>query len=696
MKRGMTEPNAFLVNLAIVLGVAAVTTVLFHRLRLPVIFGYMLAGLVVGPHLPIPLVADRHVVDALAELGVVLLMFSLGLEFTLRRLTQLGPRAGLVALLETSVMVWLGFAASKLLGFGRYESLFAGGMVAISSTTIILKAFEERKVSGPERDLVSAVLIAEDVLAILLLAILTPVASGHALSAAALTGLVMRFLGFLVVALVAGVLVIPRAMRAVGALHRTETTVVASVGLCFACALLARHFGYSVALGAFLAGALVAESGEAGVVARLVEPVRDLFVAVFFVAVGMLIDPALVLQNLGAILAFTAIVIVGKVTAVSTAAFLGGNGLQTSVRAGMSLAQIGEFSFILAGVAVASGAAGPHLSTIAVAVSALTALLTPVLIASAPAVASWVDRSLPRPIQNFVALYGSWIESARERPAPAAIAARAARAWRILALDVGVLLAITLGALVEGASMAAWVAARFGLTLAVARGVVTVVAVGVGSPFVIGILASSANLGRALAARAFPDPEPGRLDLAAAPRRALIVTIQLAGVAGVGFLLAAVAQPVLPAALPISLLAALLVGIGVRFWRDARNLSGHTRAGAEVIVAALARHTRSAESEAHTLARAYDLVPGLGTPVPVRIESGSPAVGRTIGELEIRGRTGATILAIVRGVDVVLVPDGHERLRAGDVLALAGTEGAVETARAVLHDGSAPPDPGPH
>lgn len=238
--------------------------------------------------------------------------------------------------------------------------------------------------------------------------------------------------------------------------------------------------------------------------------------------------------------------------------------------------------------------------------------------------------------------------------------------------------------------MAAWVAARFGLGTAVARGVVTGVAVVLGSPFVIGILGSSANLGRALAARAFPDAEPGRLDLAAAPRRALIVTIQLAGVAGVGFLLAAVTQPVLPAALPISLLAALLVGIGVRFWRDARNLSGHTRAGAEVIVAALARHTRAEESEEKTLARAYDLLPGLGTPVPVRLDPGSRAIGRTIGELELRGRTGATILAIVRGSDVVLVPDGHEPLRAGDVVALAGTEGSVATARAVLLDGAAP------
>lgn len=690
----MAETNAFLVNLAVVLGVAAVTTVIFHRLKLPVIFGYMLAGLVVGPHLPIPLVADPHVVDALAELGVVLLMFSLGLEFTLRRLKDLGPRAGIVALLETSVMVWLGFATSKLLGFGPYESLFAGGMVAISSTTIILKAFEERKVSGPERDLVSAVLIAEDVLAILLLAILTPVASGHALSATALAGLVMRFLGFLVAALIVGLLVVPRAMRAIAGLHRTETTVVASVGLCFGCALLARKFGYSVALGAFLGGALVAESGESSLVARLVEPVRDLFVAVFFVAVGMLIDPALVLQNLGAILAFTAIVIVGKVTAVSTAAFLGGNGLQTAVRSGMSLAQIGEFSFILAGVAVASGVAGPQLSTIAVAVSALTALLTPVLIAAAPGFASWLDRNLPRPLQNFVGLYGSWIESARERPAPAAIAARAVRAWRILAIDVVVLVVIALAALLEGDSMTEWVAARFGLAPFAARGVVTAVALVVGSPFVIGILGSSANLGRALAARAFPDPKPGRLDLAAAPRRALVMTIQLAGVAGVGFLLAAVTQPVLPAALPISLLAALLVGIGVRFWRDARNLRGHTRAGAEVIVAALARQARPEESEEKTLARAYDLVPGLGTPVPVRLEPGSGAIGRTIGELEIRGRTGATILAIVRGADVVLVPDGHEQLREGDVVALAGTEDSVATARSVLLDGAAPAVPG--
>jgi CPA2 family monovalent cation:H+ antiporter-2 len=295
----MHDAHEFLRTLAVVLCVAAVTTVVFQRLRQPVVFGYLLAGMIVGPHIPIPLVADEAIVETLSELGVILLLFSLGLEFSLRKLLRIGPTAGLVAVAQSSGMVWIGYVLGQLLGWTTLESVFAGAVIAISSTTIIAKAFEEQRVKGRFTEIVFGVLIIEDLIGIFLIAILTTVATGTAVSASSLAVTGARLATFLAGLIGVGLLVVPRTIRAVVRMNRPETTLVASIGICFAAALLALSFGYSVALGAFIAGSLVAESGEEKVVEHLVQPVRDVFAAIFFVSVGVLIDPAIVAQHWG-------------------------------------------------------------------------------------------------------------------------------------------------------------------------------------------------------------------------------------------------------------------------------------------------------------------------------------------------------------------------------------------------------------
>src|SRR5689334_10059621 len=331
-----------LTDLALILCVAAVTTMVFQRLRQPVVLGYLLAGVVVGPHLPVPLFVDEPLTHTMSELGVVLLMFSLGLEFSLRKLIKIAPTAGIVAVIQCSLMIWLGYLVARLFHWTVYEALFAGAALAISSTTIIVKAFGELKVSGRLREIVFGILIAEDLIAILLLTILTAVSSRAGLSAGALALSIGKLVGFLAVLLVGGMLIVPRLMRAVVRLRSAETTVVAAVGLSFAFALLARWQHYSVALGAFLAGALVAESGAAKIIEHRIEPVRDVFAAVFFVSVGMMIDPHQVWAHLPEVLVLTAVVVVGKLIGVSVGTFLTGYGVRTSVQAGLSLGQIGE------------------------------------------------------------------------------------------------------------------------------------------------------------------------------------------------------------------------------------------------------------------------------------------------------------------------------------------------------------------
>src|SRR5688572_22829726 len=387
----MENAHTFLENLALVLCTAALTSFLFQRLRQPVVFGYLLAGMIVGPYLPIPLSADEKVLEALSELGVILLMFSLGLEFRLKKVAQIAATSGLAALLETSIMFGLGYLGGILLGFTALESVFTGAIVSISSTTIIAKAFDENAVQGRLREIVFGILIVEDLIAIILIALLTATATGVGLSPASLGLTIVR-------------------------LERDETTLVGTIGLCFAAAFIAYAFGYSVALGAFIMGSLVAESGEAHQIERLVHPVRDMFVAIFFVSVGSLIDPRLVLANWPAVVALSAIVIVGKVVAVTVGAFITGNGLRPSIQSGMSLAQIGEFSFIIAAVGLAAGATRGFLYPVAVAVSAITTLTTPWLIRAAEPAAMWVDRKMPRAMQTSVALYASWVDRIRNAP----------------------------------------------------------------------------------------------------------------------------------------------------------------------------------------------------------------------------------------------------------------------------------------
>jgi CPA2 family monovalent cation:H+ antiporter-2 len=701
------EAHVFLGALVVVLGVAAVTTVVFERLRAPVVLGYLLAGLIVGPYLPIPLVADRRVVMTLSELGVILLMFALGLEFSLRRLVQVGPTAGITALVQSSIMVWLGFVTGRALGWTTLESIFTGAIVAMSSTTIIAKAFDDLKVKGHLRDLVVGVLLVEDLFAILFMAVLTAVATGAGVSPEQLGRTLARLGAFLVALLVVGMLVVPRAIRYVRRLGRPETLLVVSLGLCFGISFLALEAGYSVALGAFIAGSLVAESGEAHAVEELVRPVRDLFAAIFFVSVGMLIDPALVAQHWGAVLAFIALVALGKSAAVGLGAFLTGNGVRTSVQAGMSLAQIGEFSFILASLGVALGATRDFLYPIAVAVSAATTLTTPWLIGASRAGATWLDRMLPPRVQTVVALYGSWVEQLRTPQGADAGAARVRRVARALLVDAAAVIAIVIGAAVGGTLATARIAELASVDARWARRIFFALAALVAAPFLVGLVVNGRRIGLAVASAALPEAGAGRTDLAAAPRGALLAVVLIAAALIVLLPIVAITQPFLPGVPGAAVLGAVVLLLGIGFWRSAANLQGHVRAGAMVLVEALAK--QGAPASAHPpgaagpdpLAAFRALFPGLGDPTAVRLREGSPAVGRSLSELGVRGETGATILAIFHGGRSVMLPQALEVLEPRDLLVLAGTHEAVDAARALLdaEPAEAPAGPlpaGPH
>ncbi|MDH4349273.1 MAG: cation:proton antiporter, partial [Gemmatimonadota bacterium] len=374
---------------------AGVTSVLFQRFRGPLVAGYLLAGILIGPRMPLSLVEDREIIRLLSELGVVLLMFSLGLELRIRQLARAVSTAGFSMAVEVGLMLALGYAAGQAMGWTPLASLFTAAAVSISSTSIVSQIFREQGIGGSLREGVLGVLVFEDFAVILFIALLTAASQGQQLSGADLAWLIIRLVAVLLAFLVLGMLVVPRAVRLVGTLKRDETMVVVAAGLCFGMAWLAAEAGFSVALGAFLAGVLAAESGLARIIERQVQPLRDMFAAIFFVAIGMLFDPALVISSWNAILGFVALVIVGKTLGVSLGRFLAGRGVRESVQSGLSLAQIGEFSFVIAAIGVSSGAAPPLLGAIAISVSVTTAIISPFLIQRSGTLAAWIDSRLP-------------------------------------------------------------------------------------------------------------------------------------------------------------------------------------------------------------------------------------------------------------------------------------------------------------
>jgi CPA2 family monovalent cation:H+ antiporter-2 len=675
----------FLRDLAIVMVVAAITTVVFHRLRLPVVLGYLLAGFLVGPRTPPRLIEDEATIQTLSSLGVILLMFGVGLQFRLKRVVALVPTAGLTALVELSLMVTLGYAAGQLMGWSSIASFFTGGVVAISSTMVVAKVYEDRPPSRDFREFLYAVLVFEDLAAVLLLTVLTAVGTSGELSGPVFLRLAASLGVVLFAMLAGGMLVVPRALRFVAGLLKAEATLVAGIGLCFGMAALAEWSGFSVALGAFLAGCLVAEAGIGKQVEVEVRPVRDLFGAIFFVAVGMQFDLGSVWTNWPLVLGLTLIVIGGKIVGVTVGAFLAGRGVQPAVQTAMSMAQIGEFGFIIAAVGLKIEAVPPELYAMAIAVSAITAFTTPWTVRGSGRLAQWVDRKLPRPIQTFASLYGSWIESLQHTSGKKTPGQRVRSAVWLLFLDAAAVLAVTLTYALFRDRALEFLGSGLGLPEMLARALlVTVVFVLIG-PFVLGLVAVARRLGIELAGMAIPAPERG-VDNAISPRRLLGNTLQIAAVLLLGIPLIAAIQAFLPALPAVVTLLGILVLLGIGFWRSARDLEGHIRAGAQVVVAALAK--QSHHTETHSVDLARQLLPGLGDFTALRIAEGTEGDGKTLGEINLRGRTGATIVALLRGDLRIAFPEAGERLQAGDLVALTGSHEAIGAAEALLEGGA--------
>ena len=414
----MTELT-FLRDLAVVMVISAATTVLFHLLRQPVVLGYIVAGVIIGPHTPpFSYVTDLESIHTLAELGVLLLLFSIGLEFDLRKLRRVGGVALLAAILEILLMVWVGYSAGRLLDWGEMDSLFLGALLSISSTTIIVQVLME---TGQLRELfaqiILGILIVEDIVAIIILVLLSGLAAAGTVTFAEVGWALLKVSGFMVAALILGYLIVPRLIMFVARFHRTEMLTITVLGLAFGLAVLGGYFGLSIALGAFLMGAIVAESEVADQIVERIGPIREMFTAVFFVAAGMLLDPKILADLWGVVVFITLITVVGKIVSCAFGTFLAGYPGQVALPVGLGMAQIGEFSFIIANLGRTSGVTGATLYPIAVIVSSVTTFLTPYLLRSAHAVTALLGRFSPRPLVTFATFYIAWLSRLTDRRA---------------------------------------------------------------------------------------------------------------------------------------------------------------------------------------------------------------------------------------------------------------------------------------
>jgi len=666
--------HSLLYDLAVVMIVAALVTVVFHRFKQPVVLGYIIAGVIIGPHTPpFPLIQDKQTIDTLAELGVILLMFSLGLEFSLRKLKQVGAPAFIAALLEILLLFWVGYQIGRFFAWSTMDSIFLGAMLSMSSTTVIIKVLGDLgKMKEHFSQLIFGILIIEDILGIAMIALLSGIAMTGALSVADVGATLGKLGLFLAVTLVVGLIAVPRLLSYVARFKSNEMMIITVLGLCFGVSLLAAKLGYSVALGAFLIGAVIAEAREIHRIEMLIEPVRDMFSAIFFVAIGLLIDPKMLIEYWQPILVITLAVIIGKVLTCSFGAFVGGNDTRTSLRVGMGLAQIGEFSFIIASLGVTLKVTSGFLYPIAVAVSAITTLFTPYLIKSADGLVNWFDHRAPKSMVNSLALYTRWVGQIGNRQSPS-LANRLMRRWTLqMALNATLIAAVFIAAAFVGQRPPTWMK-NFGLSDQWLRAALWLAAVIFSMPMFIATARKLQALGLLLAETKVTEAAAG--ERTAAIRSVVANFVPIAGTVTLGLFTLVLSSTLLP---PLPVLMVLLVIVGLVAWLLWRSF---IKVYSKAQVALLETFAQPADPRPGSAQAARPSLLRDANLETVVITANSPAAGKLIRELELRTRTGASIVGIERNGSNVINPGPDEDLQVGDQLLLLGNPAQIAAAR---------------
>ncbi|RHJ85387.1 cation:proton antiporter [Parabacteroides sp. AM08-6] len=415
----MSQIASLISDLAVILISAGLITLLFKKLKQPVVLGYIVAGILAGPSIKqIPTVSDVESIRIWADIGVIFLLFALGLDFSFKKLMKVGGTAVIGAITIVIGMMTLGYTTGLSLGWGHMNSLFLGGMLSMSSTTIIFKAFDDMGLRNQRfAGVVFGILVVEDLFAVLLMVLLSTLAVSKHVEGMELLNSVVKLGVFLLFCFVIGIYLIPSFLKKTKTFLNDETLLIVSLGLCLGMVIIATKAGFSSALGAFVMGSILAETVEAERIERIIKPVKDLFGAIFFVSVGMLIDPELLWEYKFPILILTLVVIVGQILFAGFGVLLSGQPVKIAIQSGFSLAQIGEFAFIIAALGLSLGVTSHFLYPIVVAVSVITTFFTPYMIRMAEPAWQIAERIIPKSWMKFLERYSSGSNTIRQKSA---------------------------------------------------------------------------------------------------------------------------------------------------------------------------------------------------------------------------------------------------------------------------------------
>lgn len=634
-------------DLGLILMTAGIAVLLFKKMKQPLVLGYLIAGFLAGNHFDFfPSVTDMKSVEVWAEIGVIFLLFSLGLEFSFKKLMKVGGTSSITAITQILFMVVIGYFIGQWMGWGKMDSIFLGATLSISSTTIIIRAFDELGVKGKKFvGIVFGALIVEDIVAILMMVLLATVAVSDQVSGAALLQSVLKLVFFLIIWFLGGIFIIPTILKKAKHLLTDEMLLIISLALCLMMVMFAANVGFSPALGAFIMGSIIAETTQAEKIEHLIQPVKDLFGAVFFVSVGMLINPETLVTYALPVAIITLVTIFGKAFSSATGALLSGQPLRQSVQTGMSLAQIGEFSFIIATLGMSLKVTSDFLYPIIVAVSAITTFTTPFLIKYSDPFSQYLEEKLPK----------KWVKNIN-RYSLNAQAIKSVSTWQKvlntyiiqIVLNTIIIAAIIL---LSSKFVAPFVAdTRFGNTLAA---FITLVII---APFLW-----------ALSLRRVAVEEVELLWEERKYRGALLMMILIRmslGLFFIGFLLNIFFSPL------VAFVALIIAIVAYQIFPKKLNEQYHK------IENHFLKNFNDRENK--KIDRRYaNLMPWDGHMSIFEIGKESNLAGKTLQELRIREQLGINIAYIRRGEVTIPIPTKTERLFPGDEICVIGTDAQV-------------------
>ncbi|MGO4770083.1 cation:proton antiporter [Flavobacterium sp. W22_SRS_FK3] len=634
-------------DLGLILMTAGIAVLLFKRMKQPLVLGYLIAGFLAGNHFDFfPSVSDLKSVEVWAEIGVIILLFSLGLEFSFKKLMKVGGTASITAITQIIFMVAVGYLAGQWMGWSKMDSIFLGVILSISSTTIILRTFEELGVKAQKfAGIVIGSLIVQDIVAILMMVLLSTIAVSQQFSGSELLMSVLKLIFFLTVWFVGGIFFIPTLLKKAKHLLTDEMLLIISLALCLTMVSFAANVGFSPALGAFIMGSIIAETTQAEHIEHLIKPVKDLFGAIFFVSVGMLIDPEMLYTHALPVAILTLVTIIGQSVSSTIGALISGQPLKQSVQTGMSLSQIGEFSFIIATLGMTLNVTSSFLYPVVVAVSAVTTFTTPFMVKYAVPFSDFLESKLPRKWVKNINRYSVNAQAIKS----VSIWQKVVNAYIIQIVLHTIIIAAVI--LLSARFVAPLVAdTRFGNTLAALITLITI------APFLW-----------ALSLRRVADEEVELLWAERKYRGALLMLILIRmsiGLFFVGFLLNIFFSPIVAFVALIIAIAAYQI-FPKRLNEQYHKIENH-----------FLKNLNDRENK--KIDRRYaNLMPWDGHMSFFDIGRESNLAGKTLEELRIREQMGINIAYIKRGDVTIPIPTKNERLFPGDEICIIGTDAQV-------------------